>query len=256
MFAFAFAAPAQDAAPSRLELKVDGVAREALVFAPATAKEKAAPVVFAFHGHGGTAGHAARTMAFQKLWPEAILVYPQGLKTKGVITDTEGAKSGWQYRSGADGDRDYKFFDALLARLRADYKVDVKHVFATGHSNGGAFTYMLWAERGSALAAVAPCAAVSAPAAMKLKPKPVLHLAGKADPLVKFEWQEKMLKAVKIINGCAGQPTEWAKNCTLYPSPAGAPLIAYIHEGGHEFPTGGAELIVKFFKQYAGEPKK
>src|SRR5687767_7093788 len=79
---------AEPPAGSRLELKVDGVLREALVFAPAEAKP--APVVFAFHGHGGTAGHASRTMAFQKLWPEAIIVYPQGLKTPGVITDPAG----------------------------------------------------------------------------------------------------------------------------------------------------------------------
>jgi polyhydroxybutyrate depolymerase len=247
---------AGDVLPARIELKVDGVDREALVFAPADAKEKAAPVIFAFHGHGGTAGHAARTMAFQKYWPEAIVVYPQGLKTKGVITDPAGDKPGWQYQTGADGDRDYKFFDALLAKLRADYKVDLKHVFATGHSNGGAFVYMLWAERGSTFAAVAPCAAVSKMAAAKLKPKPVFHLAGKADPLVKFEWQEKMMKVVKIINGCTEETKEWAKNCTLYPSKNGTPLVAYIHEGGHEFPTDAAELIVKFFKEYAGEAKK
>ena len=253
LLVFATVSSAQE--PTRLEVKVDSVAREALVFAPADAKTKHAPVVFAFHGHGGTAGHAARTMAFQKLWPEAIIVYPQGLKTKGIITDTEGAKSGWQYRSGVDNDRDYKFFDALLARLRADYKVDAKHVFATGHSNGGAFTYMLWAERGTSFAAVAPSAAVSQPAAMKLKPKPVLHLAGKKDPLVKFEWQDKMMKAVKIINNCTGESKEWAKNCTLFPSSTATPLVAYIHEGGHEFPAAGAELIVKFFKEYAGEPK-
>ena len=58
----------------RMEWKVDGVMREALVYAPATAKTTAAPVVFAFHGHGGTMRHAAVSFAYQKHWPEAITV--------------------------------------------------------------------------------------------------------------------------------------------------------------------------------------
>ena len=49
--------------PARREWQVDGVTREALVYVPAQAKTTAAPVVFAFHGHGGTMRHAAATIA-------------------------------------------------------------------------------------------------------------------------------------------------------------------------------------------------
>ena len=69
--------------PARLEWKVDGVTREALVYAPAAAKTTPSPVVFAFHGHGGTMKHAATKFAYQKHWPEAIVVYMQGLNTPG-----------------------------------------------------------------------------------------------------------------------------------------------------------------------------
>ncbi|MEI9864297.1 MAG: hypothetical protein WDN00_07025 [Limisphaerales bacterium] len=41
-----------------------------------------------------------------------------------------------------------KFFDAVLARLKQDYKVDAKRIYCTGHSNGGGFTYLLWLARG------------------------------------------------------------------------------------------------------------
>ena len=108
----------------RWELKVDGVAREALVYAPATAKEQPAPVVFVFHGHGGTARNVVRSFAIQRHWPEAISVYMQGLNTPGRLTDPEGKRSGWQARLGDQQDRDLKFFDAVLARLKQDYKVD------------------------------------------------------------------------------------------------------------------------------------
>ena len=59
--------------------------REALVYAPATTKTDPSPVVFAFHGHGGTMKFAATKFAYHKHWPEAIAVYMQGLKTPGTL---------------------------------------------------------------------------------------------------------------------------------------------------------------------------
>ena len=145
----------------RWEFKLDGVARESLVYLPATAKEKLAPVIFVFHGHGGTAQNAARSFAIHRHWPEAISVYMQGLNTPGRLTDPEGKRTGWQMRVGDQQDRDLKFFDAVLARVKQNSKVDGKRIFATGHSNGGGFTYLLWAERGDIFAAVAPSSGMS-----------------------------------------------------------------------------------------------
>jgi polyhydroxybutyrate depolymerase len=144
----------------RRELRVDGVAREALLHVPAQAKDKPCPVVFAFHGHGGNMNHSARTFGYHLLWPEAIVIYPQGLNTPGRLTDPEGKKPGWQGSVGDQGDRDLKFFDAMLADLRANHQVDDRRIYSTGHSNGGGFTYLLWAARGDVFAAVAPSAAV------------------------------------------------------------------------------------------------
>ena len=70
---------------TRLEWKVDGVGREALVYAPAAAKTTPSPLVFAFHGHGGTMKYAAAKFAYHKHWPDAIVVYMQGLNTPGVL---------------------------------------------------------------------------------------------------------------------------------------------------------------------------
>jgi len=58
------------------------------------------PVVLVFHGHGGTARYAARTFALHRHWPEAIVVYPQGLNTPGRRTDPEGRRPGWQHAAG------------------------------------------------------------------------------------------------------------------------------------------------------------
>jgi polyhydroxybutyrate depolymerase len=238
---------------TRMEWKVDGIAREALVYAPATAKTDPSPVVFAFHGHGGNMKYAATKFAYHKHWPEAIVVYMQGLNTPGALTDPQGKLPGWQKTFGDQGDRDLKFFDAVLATLKRDYKVDEKRIYATGHSNGGGFTYLLWAARGDVFAAVAPCAAAAKPEFKQhIKPKPVLHMAGENDPLVRFAWQEWTIDEVRKINGC-GEGKPWGEHCTLYPSKGGTPVVTYIHSGGHQLPDDVPPVIVKFFKQYAGK---
>ncbi|MBL9131581.1 MAG: hypothetical protein JNG86_10300 [Verrucomicrobiaceae bacterium] len=241
---------------SKLELTVDGLKREGFVYAPASAKEKPAPVVFCFHGHGGTARNAGKTFAMRQHWPEAISVYLQGLNTPGRLTDPEGKKPGWQHSAGDQGDRDLHFFDAVLAKLKTDYKVDAKRVFSTGHSNGGGFTYLLWLTRPEVFTAMAPSAAAARAAQGGLKPKPAMHIAGTADPLVKYDWQKVMIDLVKKTNGCAAEGTPWAKDCTLYPSPGGTPFVAFIHNGTHKFPDEAPALIARFFKEQAAAVKE
>ncbi len=237
---------------ARRQWTVDGVVREALVYAPPSARTNAAPVVFAFHGHGGSMQNAARMFSFHTHWPEAIVVYMQGLNTPGRLTDPDGKKPGWQSDVGNQGDRDLKFFDAVLASLHQDYKVDANRIYATGHSNGGGFTYLLWAARGKLFAAFAPSAAAAARTRSQLSAKPVLHVAGTNDTLVKFEWQQQTMAALRKLNQCGdGQPWEGEKYCTLYPSKLDAPVVTLIHPGPHLFPAGAAASIVKFFKQHS-----
>lgn len=241
---------------SKLAIKVDGVERTGLVYAPAKAKEAPTPVVFVWHGHGGTAVGAGRSFAMSKHWPEAISVDLQGLNTPGQLTDPEGKKPGWQHGAGAEGDRDLKLFDTVMAHLKETYKVDAKRVFSTGHSNGGGFTYLLWQTRPDVLCAVAPSAAASirlkdAP----FKSKPCMHVAGNQDPLVKYEWQQMAMAKVKEINQCEVEGKPWAKDCTLFASKVGAPFVAFIHQGTHKFPEEAPALIAKFFKEQANAVK-
>jgi len=225
--------------------------REALVYVSPRADTQPTLVVFAFHGHGGSMNNAARMFGYHNRWPEAIIVYMQGLSTPGKLTDPEGDKRGWQQTIGDQGDRDLKFFDTVLATLKRDYRVDEKRLYATGHSNGGSFTYLLWTARGEQFAALAPSAAVALPGTVKLlKPKPVLHVAGENDQLVKFAWQKQMIDALCKLNQCAeGKP--WERKCTFYESKVKAPVVTYIHSGTHGFPPDAPPVIVKFFKEHA-----
>src|SRR5207253_655567 len=99
-------APARgaDPAPKRVEWTVGDAKREALVYVPEAAAKAESPVVFVFHGHGGTMrGVAERSFALHKHWPGAVCVYPQGLLTPGVLTDPEGKRPGWQHNAGDHG---------------------------------------------------------------------------------------------------------------------------------------------------------
>ena len=240
----------------KLEISVDGVARGGFVYAPAKAKEVPTPVVFVFHGHGGTALQAGRSFAMHKHWSEAISVYLQGLNTPGKLTDPEGKKPGWQHGAGAEGDRDLKLFDAVMAHLKENYKVDTKRIFSTGHSNGGGFTYLLWQTKPDIFCAMAPSASASARLAdTQFKPKPCMHIAGTQDPLVKYAWQELAMNKVKQINQCEAEGKSWAQDCTLFPSKVGAPFVAFIHQGTHKFPDEAPALIAKFFKEQSAAVK-
>lgn len=245
-----FLAGRDAALPPRREWQIDGVTREALVHVPDAARTTPAPVVFVFHGHGGTMRHSAVTFGYHRLWPEAIVVCMQGLNTPGILTDQQGKLPGWQNTPGDQNDRDLKFFDAVLASLKQDYKVDERRIYSTGHSNGGGFTYILWAKRGELFAAVAPSSVVAPKVMNDLQPKPVLHLAGEKDELVKYEWQKLTMERLRKINGC-DDGKEWAKWCTEYASKADTPVVTYIHPGTHKYPEEASAVIVKFFKEHA-----
>ena len=211
---------------------VNGVSRKAMVHLPARAE--GAPVIFAFHGHGGTMRHAARTFRLHTLWPEAIVVYPQGLPTA-TGRDPQGAKPGWQMFGGGLlplPNRDKNLFDAMLTTAKTEWKADPKRVYSMGHSNGAGFTYYLWGQYPDTFAALAPTSGAGHRLIRNARPCPLLAIGAKNDPLVKWESQEQVIEAAKKINGTK------------------APVEVSLHENGHAFGEDSPEKIVAFFKKY------
>ncbi len=137
--------------------------RRYLVYTPASyagQPGKRFPLVFNFHGGG-------MTMAEQMLYTQMnraadrhgfIVVYPLGIKQDWNVG------FGMSYLDGSD---DIGFTEALLARLKQDYRVDGGRVYATGLSRGGFFALRIAAELPELFAAVA---SVGAP-----MPEPVVE---------------------------------------------------------------------------------
>ncbi len=229
---------------------VDGVQRQALVFAPAPATNAhPLPLVFAFHGHGGTMQTAAQGMHLQTFWPGAIVVYPQGLKTPSPI-DPQGLAFGWQVRAGQQGlnDRDLKFFDAMLADLHQKFPLDKTRIYVTGFSNGATFSYLLWAERGKALAAVGIVAGRLDPAEQLTLARSATMIGGTNDPVVPFADQRNSIQLARQIDNATGPGQPCGPICMLYFSTSQTPVVTRIHDGGHIYPPWAGAAIVEFFK--------
>ena len=176
-------------------------------------------------------------------WPAAIVVYFQGLeRRRGLL--------GWQVESD-DGNRDLKLVDAALASLREQYNVDDNRIYATGFSNGGMFTYLLWAERPEVFAAYAPVAARLRPSVRPEQPSPVLHVAGKRDRVVSFEDQQAAIEVAIEVNGVADETARCGEGCTVYGSATRAPVVTWIHRGAHTYPRGTVEAITSFFRDHS-----
>jgi polyhydroxybutyrate depolymerase len=206
--------------------------------------------VLVFHGHGGTSAQAARSFGIHDAWPEALVIYPQGLPTPGQITDPEGRLPGWQHVPFGEGDRDLKFVDVMLAWARQERHIDSTRVFAAGHSNGGSMVYVLWAARARDFAAFAPSSSVFRPDAVaKAIPKPAFIVSGRQDPLVPFRAQQLSLSRVLTLNQAATGEQPWDGTAQLHKSKNGTDVVTYIHPGGHQLPTDAGAQMVKFFKQ-------
>jgi len=231
---------------------VDGVKRTALVRVPNGVTGPLA-VVFCWHGHGGRSTHSARGWGYTEIDKTSILVFPQGLPTVSPLVDKEGRMPGWQTTVTSEGGRDMRLFDVMLADLKKKHAVDERRIYSMGHSNGAAFSYLLWQARPDVLAAIGSVAGSLRGDGKPSTPLPVIHVAGKKDPLVKFAWQQATFAAVRRSNGCSEEGQAWAKegvlDATIYASSKGAPLVTALHEGGHEYAKGSTELIVRFFKE-------
>jgi polyhydroxybutyrate depolymerase len=151
-----------------------------------------APVVFFFHGAGGTAEQAARTYG----WVEKakaghfFVVFPEGLgvrpdKPAGFILNPRI----WRDERGTIPTivPDVEFFSTLLDKLEEVLPIDKRRVYVTGFSNGAGMTFTLGGHFSNRIAAIAPVASQSFVAVDHLaRPLPIYYIVGTADPLIPF----------------------------------------------------------------------
>jgi len=231
---------------------IEGIERNAIIFPNSReVSSSGAPLVFVFHGHGGTARNSAQKFRIHELWPEAVVAYMQGLPGIPGITDPEGKKTGWQKDPGEADDRDLKFVDVALDQILRQYKVDPSKVYALGHSNGGRFTNVIWHERGEKFAAFCSASGQGGTLIPTNIPKSILIIAGEKDPLVSYQNQLLSVEAARRL--LQTDPSKAIKQgfAVLEPGVNGLELGTYLHPGGHEFPKKALPLAVMFFQRHS-----
>ena len=242
-------------------ITVDGRARTFLVNLPPTYDAMASfPVIIAMHGGGGSAAQFEATNLLTPKTNQAnyIVVYPDGVVSPGPLglrTWNGGACCGYASENNID---DVKFIRELIDYLAANFKINSKRVYATGHSNGGIMSYRLACELSDRIAAISPnAAAMLLPTCVPTRPVPLQHTHSRLDTNVPIlggmgtglssnvVWPATMdvLNQWVTINGCATPPqvspganvtrTRW-NQCA-----SGSEVDYYLTEdGGHAWPGG------------------
>jgi poly(3-hydroxybutyrate) depolymerase len=190
----------------------------------------ATPLVLDFHGLSSNRMQQAGLSGFKTLSDTQgfIVAYPQGLF--GGPNDASNGFLGPSWNAGplccgqavgASSD-DVAFARAVVAAIAGEVNVDLHRVYATGLSNGGAFSQRLACEAADVFAAAAPMAFPIALASLTdcqpSRPVAVLSFAGLTDtldpyaggpfmlggPLVTLPSAQDSFARWRAANGCSG----------------------------------------------------
>lgn len=164
-------------------VKVGDATREYRLVVPKTVDmSKPAPLVVAFHG---------MLIDSKDFMPRYTRLTETAEKHKFIIAYPNAIDRSW----GLAPDKvknDLAFFDALLAKLTADYKIDPHRVYVLGMSNGGYFAHLVGKERSKTVAAVAshsgPLGLQTLAGVNADRKFPVLIIHGAADRLLPVDW--------------------------------------------------------------------
>lgn len=153
---------------------------------PAASPIAARPLLFAFHGWGGSPEQLERTTKIAETARARgfIVVRPSGVGR----SFNAGTCCGDAAEAGVD---DVAYVRRLVGVVAKETCVDRKRIYATGFSNGGFFAHRLGCEASDLVAAIASVSGTSDDDMLArcapTRPVPVLHVHGARDKIVKFD---------------------------------------------------------------------
>ena len=137
-----------------LSLQHDGLTREYLLYVPSSYNSNTAvPLLFNFHGYGGTSSDHLATADMRSLADQEnfLLCYPQGSSDGYGSGHWNAALPGGDNKSTAD---DTGFVSAMITSISSSYQVDSTRIYACGYSNGGMMSYFLGGSMSEKIAAI------------------------------------------------------------------------------------------------------
>lgn len=234
-------------------------------------REKTYPLVFVFHGAGGTGELAAKITGWHhKADAEGfIAVFPDGIakdpsRPQSFMRNPQFWNAGVA-SSGANRPDDVAFVRTLIDVIKREHKIDDRCIYATGFSNGAAMAWRLAVDLSDVIAAVGPVAGFLAiPEPKLVRAVPALVIACEDDPMIPIDggmvkdiWSKEarnrpslraIVKNYAEACGCAAEPVtvSAADGVThlFYP-----PCVHFytIAEAGHTYPGGTETLSERLF---------
>lgn len=266
------------AGTSRREILIGERTREYLLHLPSCAPDpEGYPVVFFYHGGGGTARSAVQQTGWVNQAEDAcfLAVFPEGLprdpsRRSSFLNNPQTWNDG-SGRFNANGD-DLLFTEMVLDTLAVQLPVDQTRIYASGFSNGASMAFRVGIDLEEKFAAVAPVAGALWLEDVKLdQPVSLIYLTGTADSFNPLEggpprlaFRRRPRKGEKAKPPVENHLKSWADALACDPTPVErsalpefkvidytncnqqAGLRAYLIEGlGHTWP-GGERLLPAF----------
>ncbi len=260
--------PCDTAVTGPCTLSVGTKTRQYFVVVPTNySSSTAAPVVFTFHGRGGTAqqllpsgGYGGFALYGERTgFPNAIYVVPQGLDS--------GTDAGNDYGWPNTNDQDINFVKAMISWLEANYCVDESRIFSTGMSYGGMISNTIACEMPDVFRAIGVMSGSLGwgsyvPTCVN-HPIAAWFTHGDADTVVPISGDQNARDLFIKNNGCSTTNTQQISlvdtntstnvTCTVYNvcTTGNYPVVWCPVAGeAHAIPSFAGSEIAKFFKQF------
>ena len=254
-------------------LDVNGKTRQYFVVLPTGYdNSKPAPIVFTWHGRGGTASSLLPTgspygggyalYGVQPGLPSAIYVVPQGLDS--------GSDAGNDYGWPNTGGQDINFVKAMIAWLETNFCVDKSRYFSAGMSYGGMMSETIACQMPDVFRAIGSMSGSMFGSTRSCVAKPIAAWMthGDADTTVAISGEITARDMIIANNGCDTTNTQTIElvdtarigdaattnvTCTVYNqcTSGNYPVIWCPVSGeGHAIPSFAGAEIAKFFVQF------
>ena len=166
----------------------DGLDREYHLYIPVSYDgTTSVPLLFVFHGYGGSAESLMRWGDMKSVADTAgfILIVPQGyMDHRNTPHWNVGS---WTARSTVD---DIGFIEKIINRTSDEFNLDLQRVYSYGHSNGGYFSFELACQLGNKIAAIGSIAGTMSTETYNKcspsQPTSVITIHGTSDPVVNY----------------------------------------------------------------------
>lgn len=226
----------------------DGETREYILYVPDSYDALSSfPLIFNFHGFGGTASEYMTDADMRSLADSEnfILVYPQGSLLDGS-PHWNAALDSPDNKSDAD---DLGFINALIDELSSDYLIDQERIYACGYSNGGFFSYALacyLSDKIAAIGAVSGTMLDTSSTCTPGHPTAIISIHGTSDDVIPYEGDSYYFSNETVVN-------YW----TNFNNTTTTPVLTTFDDNGttiehYQYSGGDSEVSVAHYKVISG----